>query len=349
MYAFLLKYLSVLFFHTIFHQLSYLMKIKYISFLRLAILLFCCLAGCDSVVYDDLSGCPQGVNFEFYRQTPCEQSPYYPTEIRQLRIFAFDERERLVDVFSEKDIILSPEYRYSVPFNRKGKFTFVAWGGSDLSTYVFSAFKKGSTSKQEMEVALRLEGKRVSSASGPLYIGFSGISMVGKENSGTFYERVAFNMQELTYRIHFTIKSTPNPFPTGENFIIKIEDDNGVYDFSGKIAPCERFEYTADAVCDANGVLKVDFILMKLEEGRNAIVSVINKTTGKAIYTANLVDDIILYKEDFGVPPYSLECDHDFPITLIFNNEGETWNLIQAAVLDWNVVSRPVELDYYGR
>ena len=324
------------------------MKIKYISFLTLAIVLFCCLAGCDSIVYDDLSGCPQGVNFEFYRQTPCEQSPYYPTEIRQLRIFAFDEKERLVDVFSEKDITLSPDYRYSVPFNRKGKFTFVAWGGSDLSAYDFSSFKKGITSKQEMKVALRLERKRVPSAPGPLYIGFSGISSDGKEESGTVYKRVAFNMQELTYRIHFTIKSTPVPFPVGGNFLIKIEDDNGVYDFSGKIAPCERFEYTTDVVCDTNGVLKADFMLMKLDEGRNAIASVIDKTTGKTIYTANLVDDIILYKEDFGIPPYSLECHHDFPITLIFINGRETWNLIRATVLDWNVVSRPVELDYYG-
>lgn len=325
------------------------MKIRYISFLALSMLLSCCFAGCDSAVYDDLNGCPQGVKFNFYRQTPCEQLPYYPPEIRQVRIFAFDEKERLVDVFSEKDIILSPDYQYSVPFNHRGKFFFVAWGGSDLSAYDFPAFKKGSVSKQEMKVVLRLEERRVSSAPGPLYVGFSDISMTGKENSGTVYERVAFNMQELTCRVHFTIKSTPVPFPAGENFIIKIEDDNGAYDFSGNIAPCERFEYTADAVCDANGVLNADFILMKLEEGRNAIVSMINKTTGKTIYTANLVDDIILYKEDFGVPPYSLECDHDFPITLVFNYKGDTWNLIHATVLDWNVVSRPVELDYYGR
>lgn len=50
---------------------------------------------------------------------------------------------------------------------------------------------------------------------------------------GSVYERVAFNMQELTYRVHFTISSIGSPFPIDEEFVIRIEDDNGVYDFNG--------------------------------------------------------------------------------------------------------------------
>lgn len=36
---------------------------------------------------------------------------------------------------------------------------------------------------------------------------------------------------------------------------------------------------------------------MKLEEGRNAFVSLIDKTTGEILYTANLVDDILMFRE----------------------------------------------------
>jgi lipoprotein len=85
---------------------------------------------------------------------------------------------------------------------------------------------------------------------------------------------------------------------------------------------------------------------MKLEEDRNALVSLLNKTTGDILYTANLVDDIIMFRGDAGEPPYSLECDHVFPITLKLKNEKETWMLVQATVLDWNVVSRPIELGH---
>ena len=321
------------------------MRIRSVHPVTFIMLLACCLIGCDSAVFDNLSDCPQGVNFHFYSQTPCEQFPNYPSDIRQVRVFAFDEKDVLVSEFSDKKAVLSADYSLPVTLRHTGKLTFVAWGGRDLEAYDFSGFKEGVTTKREMWVALRLKDRRVSSASGPLYVGLVSISLENRENLGSVYERVSFNMRELTYRVHFTIKSIPDPFPMDEKFVIRIEDDNGVYDFNGRIALCERFEYATEAVHDAEGALKADFTLMKLEEGRNAFVSLIDKTTGEILYTANLVDDILMFRGDAGEPPYSLECDHDFPITLKLKYEKETWMLIQATVLDWNVVSRPIELE----
>ena len=321
------------------------MKIRSVHSVAFIVLLACCLIGCNSAVFDDLGRCPQGVNLQFYRQTPCERFPDYPSDIREVRVFAFDDKDVLVGEFSDRNMVLSADYSLPATLRHTGKFTFVAWGGSDLAAYDFSGFKEGVTTKREMRVALRLKENRISSAPGPLYVGLSSVSLENREDMGSVYERVAFNMRELTYRIHFTIISTSAPFPVGEDFIIRIEDDNGVYDFNGQIAIGERFEYTTEAVCDAEGALKADFTLMKLEEGRNALVSLIDRTTGVTLYTADLVDDIIMFRGDAGEPPYSLECDHDFPITLKLKYEKETWMLIQATVLDWNVVSRPIELE----
>lgn len=321
------------------------MKIRSVHSVAFIVLLACCLIGCNSAVFDDLGRCPQGVNLQFYSQTPCERFPDYPSDIREVRVFAFDDKDVLVGEFSDRNMVLSADYSLPATLRHTGKFTFVAWGGSDLAAYDFSGFKKGVTTKREMRVALRLKENRISSAPGPLYVGLSSVSLENREDMGSVYERVAFNMRELTYRIHFTIISTSAPFPVGEDFIIRIEDDNGVYDFNGQIAIGERFEYTTEAVCDAEGALKADFTLMKLEEGRNALVSLIDRTTGVTLYTADLVDDIIMFRGDAGEPPYSLECDHDFPITLKLKYEKETWTLVQATVLDWNVISRPIELE----
>lgn len=320
------------------------MKIRSVHSVAFIVLLACCLIGCNSAVFDDLGRCPQGVNLQFYSQTPCERFPDYPSDIREVRVFAFDDKDVLVGEFSDRNMVLSADYSLPATLRHTGKFTFVAWGGSDLAAYDFSGFKEGVTTKREMRVALRLKENRISSAPGPLYVGLSSVSLENREDMGV-YERVAFNMRELTYRIHFTIISTSAPFPVGEDFIIRIEDDNGVYDFNGQIAIGERFEYTTEAVCDAEGALKADFTLMKLEEGRNALVSLIDRTTGVTLYTADLVDDIIMFRGDAGEPPYSLECDHDFPITLKLKYEKETWTLVQATVLDWNVISRPIELE----
>ena len=66
------------------------MRIRSVHPVTFIMLLACCLIGCDSAVFDNLSDCPQGVNFHFYSQTPCEQFPNYPSDIRQVRVFAFD-------------------------------------------------------------------------------------------------------------------------------------------------------------------------------------------------------------------------------------------------------------------
>ena len=75
---------------------------------------------------------------------------------------------------------------------------------------------------------------------------------------GSVYERVAFNMRELTYRVHFTIRPIPDPFPMDEEFVIRVEDDNGVYEFKGQIDLCERFETVEEATRDRDVVLKTD-------------------------------------------------------------------------------------------
>ncbi len=94
-----------------------------------------CLIGCDFAVFDDLVSCPQGVSFHFYRQTPCEQFPNYPSDIRQVRVFAFDANGVLVGEFSDKKVLLSADYSLSATLQHTGKLTFVAWGGSDLTLH----------------------------------------------------------------------------------------------------------------------------------------------------------------------------------------------------------------------
>ena len=150
------------------------MRIRSVHPAIFIMLLACCLIGCDSAIFDNLSGCPQGVNFQFYSRTSCEQFPNYPSDIRQVRVFAFDEQDVLVGEFSDKKAVFSADYSLPATLRHTGKLTFVAWGGSDLVAYDFSGFKEGVTAKQEMWGALRLKDRRVSSVPAPLYVGLAG-------------------------------------------------------------------------------------------------------------------------------------------------------------------------------
>lgn len=96
------------------------MRIRSVHPVTFIMLLACCLIGCDSAVFDNLSDCPQGVNFHFYSQTPCEQFPNYPSDIRQVRVFAFDEKDVLVSEFSDKKAVLSADYSLPVTLRHTG-------------------------------------------------------------------------------------------------------------------------------------------------------------------------------------------------------------------------------------
>ena len=91
------------------------MRIRSVHYIAFIMLLVYCLIGCNSAVFDNLGGCPQGVYFQFYRQTPCEQFPGYPSDIREVRVFVFDDDDLLVANFltrrqSFRQIILCPPH-----------------------------------------------------------------------------------------------------------------------------------------------------------------------------------------------------------------------------------------------
>lgn len=310
-----------------------------------AILLMLITAGCDDLIYDDLSECPQGVHFRFYRQTPCEDSPFYPSEIRQIRLFAFDENNVLVEEFSVNNALLTADYLLTTPFNRMGTFTFVAWGGTDLASYQISDYQVGSTTKEQMLLMLQREADRITTQPGSLFYGVSEpLTIADKSDMGSFFDLVSINMQELTNRVRFTIHGL-----TSENsYSVVITDDNGNYDFDGNFAPDSPFDYIRPLQRDGE-VLKTDFILMKLAEGGETHLTITNTTTGKVIYSVDLVDDIIMSRYESGEPPYRLECDHDFNVMIVFERLPEeeikeTYMMISIWVNDWNVVSRDIVL-----
>lgn len=300
--------------------------------------------GCDSFMYDDLTDCPQGVNFSFYGQTPCEAAPTYPEAIKQVRVFAFDENNLLAAMYEDKNVLLTADYLLETTFFKTGIFTFVAWGGTNLTSYDFTPFNIGETTKEQMFVSLKRQSTELSEKLSPLYYGVSQpLTIIDRTKTGSVYDHVVFNMQELTNRLRFTIRGLSEL----ETYSVTITDDNGVYNFDGDFAKDSRFDYVT-TVSNEDGKLKADFVLMKLAEGRNAVLTVKNVVTDKVVYSANLVKDLIMYRGESGEPPYSLECDHDFDINIIFGTDPdnhETYMLVKAIVNDWNVVSRPIILE----
>lgn len=320
-----------------------------VSLLLLALLGGLALSSCDRLIYDDLSECPQGVRFSFHYRTPCMSAPTYPADIREVRVFAFDERGLLTASYEAHKLSLSGDYRLETDYHRVGKSTFVAWGGSDLSQYDFSPFVVGRTTREEMIVALARQGDGVSKPLPPLYVGEpvdGPLVQIDRSRLGSHFDEVRFEMHQLTNRIRLTVIGLDPRW----RYSARIEDDNSRYHLDGTFADDHRFSYRSPVEEQKGGLLKADFDVLRLDLGRHARLYITDETNHRTIYEANIVEDLIAYRGEYYPetmePPFSLRCDHLFNIVIRLDDHYEpgTYLALRVVVNEWNMVSRKARL-----
>lgn len=303
-------------------------------------------SSCHPTVYEDLSKCPQGVDFSFYVQTPCQNTPTYPSEIKEARIFAFDEAGVLVRDLSAKGLQLSADYFYRTDYFRVGTSDFLVWAGADLSQLDFGAFTPGKTTRGEMIVALRRQAESFSGSIAPIYVGApveGSLTQVERTHLGTIYDPVRIHLTQITNTIRFTLTG----LDPEHGYSIRLEDDNSRYTVEGTFAPDSRFGYLPEDLKQIDRTVTASMDVMRLATGRRAMLVVTDTTDGKEIMRKNLIEELLLVPApNAGERTYSLECDHDFDVKIDFDLDLDrgTYVAARATINDWNVVFRKVIL-----
>lgn len=301
------------------------------------------LAGSCSQIKDSLEDCPQELIFKFYRQTGCDTQRYYPADFKDVKVFVFDGNDVLVDIVEENDITLTEDYALKAVFRSGGDFTFVTWAAQDMEDYAVSGIKKGESTKSDLLLAFKHEDGMALTRPSTLYFSDKRDALAREAiapGDGTLVDTVYFNMKEYTYRISLQVQG----LDPARKYSLYLMDDNDRYDAAGEILPSATFNYiTPDQGQDGDAIVGL-FTELKLEEGRNATLAVWDDTSDELVYTANLVEDLILYKR-FGIrSPYNLDCHHDFNIiiALRLDTESATYMAVRAVINDWNLVYRDV-------
>ena len=304
------------------------------------------LSGCHPCVYEDLSDCPQGVDFGFYVQSPCAEEPSYPSEIRQARLFAFDEQGRLVREIPVPELKLSKDFLLRTDYYRVGKSDFVAWAGGDLSLLDFGSFTPGTTTKEQMIVALKRQAESFAGLIPPIYVGRPDKGTLTQEDRsalGTFYDRVDIHLEQITNRLRITLTG----LDPEHKYSVRVEDSNSKYHIDGTFAPDTRFSYLPEDLAMEGRTVTATIDVMRLATGRGALLIVTDETDGREIMRKNLVEDLLLARTpDAAARPYSLECDHLFDIRIDFDLDldKDTYVAVRATINKWNIVFRDVIL-----
>ncbi|MDO5017496.1 MAG: FimB/Mfa2 family fimbrial subunit [Porphyromonas sp.] len=308
------------------------------------------LSGCHRSVYDDLTECPQGINFAFDILHP--DGVEYSEAVKSIRLFVFDAQGRLITEVSDPAVeAFVPDYRMQSDLYRPGEtLTFVAWAGADLASYDFEGFTVG-TSIREMTLSLAKQAGQIKAEAAPLFVSHHRVTLTQAERIGTYYDPVQIDLVQLTNHIDLIVEG----FAEGVQPAIRFRAQNSRYGADGALLPDTPFEYIHSFVETAEGkrggAIHAVFDILKLDPELDYPIEIYDEVTGDTLYSFDLLKDYILYNGPFaqGDRGYTLERNHKFDILIRLQKgaddlSGDTYVAVMARILGWNIVFRHTSL-----
>lgn len=306
--------------------------------------------GCDSLIYDDLADCPQGVYVKFYSMTPCESDSTFIGSVASLTVFAFDENDKLVTSVTQSNVTLSRDFEVLMPVS-DGNFTFLAWAGVD-DKFTKGTFTNSTTTKKDVMlklnaasgVAANLSGTRVWQGESPV------VFLPDPAEYASFYEYTAVNLQEVTNRIELIVefdKVTMKEYDL-EELHVEISSGNGTMRIDGTM-PLNQdvLLYPSSAPAYDDNVAAWNYNLLDLKTGYDNKLHIYytgNEEDGETVFNGDLIAMILLAAQDGKA---NLDCDNDFTIKVVIKDYCvECWTHFSCSIYvnDWLVHSYSTDL-----
>ena len=296
--------------------------------------------GCDSLIFDDLSDCPQGVYVKFYSMTPCASDSTFIGSVASLTLFAFDENEKLVTSVTQNNVTLSRDYTVLIPVS-DGNFTFLAWAGID-DKFILSSFTNGTTTKKDVMLTLKstsgvaanLKGTKVWQGESPA------VHLPNPAETASFYEYTAVNLQEVTNRLELIVefdKATMKDYDL-QKIQAEVSSGNGILKIDGSMPPKQTsLAYPSSDATFNDNVATWHYNLLDLKTGYD------NKLN---IFYGDLIAMILLAAQNGQA---NLDCDNDFTVKVVVKDYCvECWTHFSCSIYvnDWLVHSYSTDLGF---
>lgn len=309
--------------------------------------------GCNSLVYDDLADCPQGVYVKFYSMTPCASDSMFIGSVASLTLFAFDENNKLVTSVTQSNVTLSRNFEVKMPVSN-GNFTFVAWAGIN-DKFTVPSFINGTTTKKDVMLTLKsasgvaanLDGTQVWQGESPV------VYLPDPALSGSLYKHTAINLKEVTNRVKVVVefdKQTMKEYDT-EKLQVEVSSDNATLRIDGSMPYNEPVLTTPlNGSTYADNIATWDFSMLALKTGYKNKLHIFytgNKAEAETVFNGDLIAMILLAAQNGAA---NLDCENDFTIKVFIKDycvecwEKDTYFSCAIYVNDWLIHSYQTEL-----
>lgn len=206
------------------------------------------LPSCDSVIYEDLPPCPQGVKLRFIYDYNMEFANAFPSQVDCLTLLVYDGTGRYITRFNQStnELLSNEDWRLVIDLE-PGEYIFEAWGGMECASSSFH-FNAAPESQPLQSLQVELDKNLLTSPKGsrlhPLFFGQLAINV--PENSTDYIEGTV-EMKKDTNNFRFVLQSLDGHPTDGNDFIFTITDDNSVLNYENDAveqAPITYYAWT---------------------------------------------------------------------------------------------------------
>lgn len=312
------------------------------------------LGGCDSLIYDNLEDCPQGVYVKFYSMTPCETDSTFIGSVPTLSVYAFDENDKLVVSHDQLNAPLTRDFEVLMPVSN-GNYTFVAWAGIN-DNFSVESFTPGITTKQDVMLTLKMNGN-IAAQLGNRKVWQGESRMVNLPDpaiSGSQYRYTAMNLREVTNRVKLIVEfdRTTMKEKLPKDLRVQVSSANSIMNIDGSTKrKTQPIQYPAQDVVITDDVGEWNYSLLDLVTGMSNNLKITLEEEGdvsgeeKVVFDGDLIASILLRAKESGV---SLDCENDFVVKFVIKDYCvECWTHFSCNIYvnDWLVHSYSTDME----
>lgn len=305
---------------------------------------------CESLIYDDLRNCPQGVYVKFYSKTMCAEDSLFIGKVPSLTVFAFDQEGKLRYLIEQEDVSLTEDFEVFVPVSN-GNYSFIAWAGVN-EKFKKSTFNIGVTSRSDIMLAINSVDNIATeiSAEDRIWHGESPVIFLPDPSEyGSLYKYTNVNLKELTNRIKIVIEfdQTTMTNYNPSKLEVTVSSANGIVNIDGH-TPLNMPILTYPSIetkLDKN-TASWYYSMLDLKTGYSNTLNIAYNENNKkeTIFNGDLISSILFKATEKGI---NLNCENNFTVKFLIKDYcAECKSPFSCAIYinDWLIYSYSTDL-----
>ena len=306
---------------------------------------------CDSIIYDDLDPCDEGLRLRFVYDYNMEFSNAFPSQVDCLTLLVYDKDGNYLETRTETapQKLSDENWRMTIDLPA-GTYRLLAYGGLQCSEASFAFTSQPSAALPMEGVQVGMLSSCITSPVGTrLHDLFYGALEVTVPEESKAYTEATVEMMKDTNNLRIILQNTNNTTVDNSDFTFSLTADNTLFDWQNNIIPISVTDYQpwtrGQSVAGIDPetekefeVAYAEFSVSRLMANADTRLEILRKSDNTKVLSIPLVNYLLLYKSElFADMPSQEYLDRENRWSMILFLQNGYWLSTKIEVNGWIV------------